>query len=166
MNKQQKEQVVSTLRASLAGAQASFLVGYKGLTVNDLQELRKKLRAEGGTLQVAKARLIKRAVTELPVQEFAPLCKDQIALVYTKKEAAPIAKVVVEFGKDRKVAPVIISGYAEQRLLDAKTISFLATLPSRQVLLAQLCGLLQAPVAQLARTLQAVADKTPSTTES
>jgi large subunit ribosomal protein L10 len=155
MNRSEKEHVVTSLKSQFSASEASFVIQYKGLTVAQLQELRKKLRAQGGTMQVAKARLIKRAVADLPVQELSSHCREQVALVFSKTEAAPVAKTLAEFAKEHK-ALSIVSGFAERKILDNKTINFLATLPSREVLLAQLCGVLKGPMAALARVLNAV----------
>ena len=154
MNRHEKELVVSDLKNRFASSQAAFVIQYKGLTVAQMQELRKKLRPQGGSVRVAKARLMKLAMTDLPVHELGVSCKDQVALVFAEKETAPVAKTIADFAKENQ-ALAIMSGFADQRLLDRKTITFLATLPSRDVLLAQLCGVLKGPMAALARVLQA-----------
>ncbi len=159
MNRQQKEQSVSSLHQELASSSASFLVGYQGLTVSELEKLRKSLRAQGGKFQVAKARLMKLAAKDTPgAAEMVPYCKQQVGLVFASQESPAIAKTLVNFAKDHNGLKIIV-GCTEQKLIDAKTINFLATIPPREVLLAQLCGVLNGPVAALARVLHAISTK-------
>lgn len=124
-----------------------------------LQKLRKQLRTVGGSFNVAKARLMKLAARD--VEGYAPLepyFKDQIGIVFATQELAPVAKVLAEFSKDH-ASLKIVAGFGEQMFLDAARIEFVASLPSRDTVLAQLCGVLKAPIAQLARVLAAVKDK-------
>lgn len=159
MNRTQKEQSISSLHQELASSHAAFLVGYQGLTVSELEKLRKTLRAQGGRFQVAKARLMKLAAKDTPgVQDMIPYCKQQVGLVFATKESPAVAKTLVNFAKDHNGLKIIV-GCTEQKMLDAKTINFLATIPSREVLLAQLCGVLNGPVAALARVLHQMSIK-------
>src|SRR5580698_3870453 len=101
MNRQEKEQVIKSLKNEFAESQASFLVGYKGLTVAQVQALRRKLRSQGGEFKVVKARLMKRAAEGVVgAQELEPYFKNQVALVFVNKEVAPIAKTLVDFSKE------------------------------------------------------------------
>lgn len=154
MNRQQKELVVQLLRERFLQSPASFIVGYKGLTVNQLQELRSKLRQRGGALKVAKARLMKLAVGDLEdSQVLTPYLKDQIGIVFTKdKSPANIAKVLNDFAKDHE-ALRLVGGTVEGSFVDQSTIGRIASLPSKEVLLAQLCGTLKAPITRLVTVL-------------
>lgn len=159
MNKTQKEQSVASLHKEFADSQATFLIGYQGLTVQELESLRRTLRAQGGRFQVAKARLMKRAAEGTPgAEEMIPYCKQQVGLVFATKETPAVAKTLVNFAKDHNGLKIIV-GCNEQKLVDAKTITFLASIPPREVLLAQLCGVLNGPVAALARVLHAISTK-------
>lgn len=158
MNRHEKEQVISSLKKQFTDNPTSFVVGYQGLSVAEVQNLRRKLRTQGGTFKVVKARLMKRAAEGVAgMQDLTPYFKTQVGLIFGQHEAA-LAKTLMEFAKDHKALTVIV-GCADQQVLDSKTIIFLATLPSREVLLAQLCGVLQAPVAAVARVLQSVVEK-------
>lgn len=160
MNRQEKELVIQSLKDSFAASHASFVVGYKGLSVKEVQALRRKLRDQGGVFKVTKARLMKLAAEGVTgVQDLTPYFKEQVGVVLANKEVAPIAKVLIEFAKDNKGLNVVV-GSMEQELLDGKAITFMATLPSREVLLAQLCGVLMAPAAQLARVINGIKEKT------
>lgn len=149
MNRQEKETVVSELKENFASSTGLFLVGYRGMTVAQLQRLRKMVRQNQGHLKVAKVRLVKRAIEGLPGSEdLAPLLKEQVALIFAEKESPAIAKVIYDFAKGNE-ALKIVAGYIDASVLPAAAISRIATLPSRDVLLAQLCGTLKAPMSRL-----------------
>jgi len=158
MNREKKELVIEGLKQDFSKSNATFLVNYKGLTVVDMQKLRRELRSCGGKLKVAKDRLVKLAIQEMPgVQDLNPLLKNQVAVVFAGNEPEATAKVLHGFKKEVEKFD-IVAGCIEAKIIGKDLIITLASLPSRQVLLAQLCGVLSAPVAALARTLSAVAE--------
>jgi large subunit ribosomal protein L10 len=151
MNRQEKDLVISNLRQSFQDSNAAFLVQYQGLSVEDLQALRKGLKQSEGALRVAKARLMKRAAEGLPgAQDMIPEFKNQVALIFARGESPAVAKVLYDFAKDHEKLK-LIAGTMEEQLLDENSIKVLASLPPRDMLLAQLCGTLQAPISNLAR---------------
>lgn len=153
MNRQQKETVIASLKESLTTSKASFLVGYQGLTVEKMQKLRGLLREQGGSLKVAKARLMKRAVEGLEEQEqMVPHLKEQICMVFASNEAPAIAKVLYDFSESNE-ALKLVAGSMDGMLLDGSSIVRIASLPSREVLLAQVCGAVQAPASQFVNVL-------------
>jgi large subunit ribosomal protein L10 len=153
MNRQQKEQVVADLRQMMSDAQATFLVKYQGLSVASLQQLRKNLRAGGGRLQVAKATLMQKAAQSIDgAQTFSESFKDQVGLVFTKDNISETAKQLIDFAKENQSLKVI-AGLYEARMLGSQELSFLASLPSRDVLIAQLLGTMQAPMTATVRIL-------------
>jgi large subunit ribosomal protein L10 len=150
MNRQEKETVVSELKENFAGSTGLFVVGYRGMSVAQLQRLRKMIRQSQGHLKVAKVRLVKRAIEGLPGSEaLAPLLREQVALVFAEKESPAVAKVIYDFAKENE-ALKIVAGYIDASVLPASAVGRIAALPSREVLLAQLCGTLKAPVSRLA----------------
>ncbi len=153
MDRQQKELVVNNLRQDFQGSTASFLVKYQGLSVGQMQALRKGLKGQDGELKVTKARLMRLAADGVSgVQDMIPYFKDQVGLVFARGESSAVAKVLYDFEKEH--APlVLIVGTMEEQLLDAGAIKALALLPPREVLLAQLCGTLQAPISTTVRLL-------------
>lgn len=156
MNRQKKDQVVATLKQDLVESPASFLVGYKGLDVAQMNDLRHALRAQGGACRVAKVTLIRRGIDEVPaVQGLGPFVKKQIALVFARQEPVSVAKVLHAFAKENEKFE-LIAGCLDTQLLDKWAISALATLPSREVLLGQVCGLVQGPATGLACTMTMV----------
>ncbi|HRN77630.1 MAG TPA: 50S ribosomal protein L10 [Candidatus Dependentiae bacterium] len=153
LNRQQKDQVIQELRNDFASSNASFLVGYQGLTVDQMQTLRTELRKQGGRLQVAKARLMKRAAEGIDgAQDIAEHFKNQVGLVFAAGEVPAIAKVLHTFAKNN-VALVLKVGYIDSQVLDERGILRIAQLPSREVLLAQVCRGIQAPSSNLVRVM-------------
>ena len=157
MNREQKENTIKDLRQNFLENKASFLINYKGLAVSDLHKLRKQLRGCGAKLKIAKDRLIKIAINDTSSKELSPYLKQQIAVVFVEKDASAAAKTINDFAKDSQLD--FIAGVVDSNLFDKAKIIRLASLPSREVLLAQLCGLLNATVSKLARTLVAVSEK-------
>lgn len=153
MNRSQKEVVVASIKEQFSDSAASFLVGVKGLTVEQLENLRSELRKEEGRLQVAKVRLMKRALQEVEsVQNLEPYMGEQIGLVFAKKEVPAVAKILCNLSKKMEALRVVV-GTMDANLLDESAIKVMATLPSREVLLAQVAATLQAPYANLTSLL-------------
>ncbi|MGD1997458.1 MAG: 50S ribosomal protein L10 [Candidatus Dependentiae bacterium] len=153
MNRTQKEAVVAQLRDSMASAPASFLVKYQGATVDMLQAFRAGLRNQQAQFKVAKARLMKIAAADVPgADAFAEQFQDQVGLVFADGDVSAAAKEISTFAKANGAIQVL-SGLFEQKVLSAAEVKYLASLPSREVLLAQVLGTLQAPVATFVRQL-------------
>ena len=159
MDRQEKEQALESLKNDFSQNNVAFLVGVKGLSVTQLQKLRKDLSVKGGRLKITKARLMKIAADDVGGIEYLnPFFKDQIGVVFAVNEPSAIAKVLFDFSKKNEFLK-LVAGSVDKQLLDASSIKQVAQLPSREVLLAMLCGTLQAPVAQLARLLNMIALK-------
>lgn len=152
MNRQQKSEFVESLKKDFTASESAFLVSYKGLSVSQLESLRKDLRAQGARLQIAKMRLVKRAVEGLDSQVLVPMLQEQLGLVFVAQESPSVAKVLSKFAKDNE-ALALMGGCLGARALDKDAVLSLAKLPSREQLLAQLCGTLQAPIAGFASVL-------------
>ncbi len=153
MKREQKANLVASMRDSLQKSAGSFLVNYQGLTVAELQELRRTLRENKGRMQVAKWRLMRIAAEGVDgIADFQGSFGQQVGLVFADEEVPPIAKAIVEFAKQNDALEVL-SGFFEAHTLTADQIKALASLPSRDVLLGQVAGTLQAPIAGLARCL-------------
>ena len=146
MNRQEKEAVIASLKTDLTQSSASFVVGVSRLTVAELEGLRKNLRQQQGKLQVAKVRLMKRAVQESQCAQGLELfLKEQIALVFATQEAPSIAKMLCGFAKENERFSVL-AGYMDASILDQDAVKVIASLPPKEVLLAQLAGTLNAPI--------------------
>lgn len=159
MNRQQKELLIDILKQDFVNSDASFIVTLKGIPVSKMQELRKGLKTNGGKLKVAKARLMKLAVKDVPcAQDLSPYLKNQLGIVFSKGDSSSVAKVLYNFSKTNEQLN-IIAGCFESKVINKELFEVIATLPSREVLLAQLCGMINAPIAQLAITLNLIVEK-------
>lgn len=159
MNREEKALLVASLKNDFAQSKAAFLVNYQGLTVEQVKNLRKGLRSKGGRMKIAKARLIKMAAQDNPeINVMLPYFKEQIGVIFVQDEPQSIAKVLNDFAKENEKL-TIVAGSLESKLVDKATIVRIASLPSREVLLAQLCGTLKAPIAKLAFVLKMVQSK-------
>ncbi len=146
MNRQEKQVVIDSLSNDFKTSEAAFLVSLKGLTVNQLQELRKNLREKGGKLRLAKNTLTKRAAHELEaVCALEPYLKNQVGIVFAKGDSPAVANVLWTISQSNEKFSLVV-GCFESKLIDKDMIKFLATLPPRPVLLAQVCGTIKAPL--------------------
>lgn len=157
MNKNQKELVVADVNSLISSSQATFLVEYKGMSAASLRNLRKVLRVDGGTFKVVKATLMRRAVVDIAgSDDFKNHFKNQVGLVFAKSNVSGVAKSLVAFEKDNNNLPVIVAGFYESQSLSLDQVKFIASLPSKEVIIAQLLGTMQAPIMQFARVLHAM----------
>lgn len=156
MNRQEKELVIESLRADFGKSQATFLVGVKGLTVSQLQQLRRNLGAKNGKMRLAKNTLTKIVSEEIPgMSELAPYLKNQIAIVFAMGESPAVAKVLWDIAQENEKVALVIGSF-ESRIIDKEMIKFLALLPARPILAAQLCAAVQAPLVHHVRLLHRV----------
>lgn len=159
MNKIKKQQMLEELRSGLGQSEAAFLVGVQGLSVAEVQGLRRNLRQAGAVMHVAKNTLVKIAVHDNPgMSVLEPYCKNQLALVLVKNEAPAAARAIHTFSREHEKLN-FVAGVFQSHLVDRGQFGFLATLPSHDVLVAQFCGLLKAPIARLAFVLARAAEK-------
>lgn len=157
LNLQEKQAVVAEVSAQVVQAQTIVLAEYRGIEVGDITRLRANARQSGVYLRVLKNTLARRAVQGTP---FEGLAEQMVGpLLYgISADAVAAAKVVHEFARTNDKL-VIKAGAYNGKVMDVAGVNALATVPSKEVLLAQLCGLLQSPVSGLARVLAAVAEK-------
>jgi large subunit ribosomal protein L10 len=159
MNRQEKSQLVTELKDQFSQSTGSILVGYKGLSVNQLQKLRRGVRQNGGQFKVTKARLMRLAAQDLEIaQPLIPFFKDQVGLVFMDTQDPAIIKFLHTFSKENEGFKFVAASM-ESKIVDASTLVRLASLPSREVLLSQLCGVLKAPMSKLAFVLQQVSNQ-------
>ena len=157
LNLQEKQAVVAEVSAQVAQAQTIVLAEYRGIKVSDITKLRANARKAGVYFHVLKNTLARRAVQGTP---FEGLAEKMVGpLVYSiSADAVAAAKVVYDFARTNDKL-VVKAGAYNGKVLDVIGVNALATVPSKEVLLAQLCGLLQSPVSGLARVLSAVAEQ-------
>lgn len=156
MNKQEKSQEVENLRSILKDTPPVFVLGYRGLTVNQVSALRKKVRAAQSRYKVVKNRLALRVLRESTLKDLAPYFTGPTAIAYTGKDASALAKALEEFTKDNQ-GLTLKGGYVDGRLVDAQGVRTIASLPSREALVGQLMGALNAPMVRLLTALQSPA---------
>ena len=157
LNLEEKKAVVEEIAAQVAGAKGIVLAEYRGLEVGNMTELRRRARGSGVYLRVLKNTLARRAVKDTP---FAKLADQMVGpLVYgISSDPVATAKVMNEFAKGNDKF-VIKAGAMPNAVISAKEVAALASLPSREELLAKLLGTMQAPIAQFVRTLNEVPTK-------
>lgn len=154
LNLEEKKAVVAEVSEQISKAQAIILAEYRGLEVGNMTELRVQARKSGVYLRVLKNTLVRRAVDGTP---FSGLASQMVGPLVFGISADPVAvaKVLNDFAKSNDKF-VIKAGGMPNSVLDAKGVKALATMPSREELLAKLLGTMQAPVAKFVRTLNEV----------
>ncbi len=149
-----KVAAVEDIKRRLESSSAVLLTEYRGMTVDELQTLRRSLRAAGAEYRVVKCTLAQRAATDAGLAELLPLLTGPIAFVFVADDAAASAKALVEAAKDVD-ALVVKGGVLEGRLIEESDTKALAKLPSREVLLSQIAGAFKAPMQKTANLLSA-----------
>ena len=150
-----KKQLVKDLVTEIAAAKEEVLVGYQGLTVAELEELRRKLRTAGISLRVVKNTLIERVLTDAKIEGLKPQAsKKPLALVIGQDEVMP-AKLLVEFGNTHKKLE-IVSGIINKKVVDAAQVKMLAALPTRDEMIGIVVRTLAAPLSSFVRVLGGV----------
>ena len=153
MPTQEKIESVQELRQRLDGVRTLLLTEYRGLTVQQLSELRKQLRSVSAEYTVIKNRLARLALSP-ELAEVKGLLKGPTGMVTTKDDPVAVTKTVHTFARTNQ-ALVIKAGYIEGRVLEPDGLKALADLPSREALRAQLVGAISGPLTQLVTLLQA-----------
>ena len=157
LNRSEKEAVISEVTSLAAKAQTLVIAEYRGITVADMTKLRTTARDSGVTLSVLKNTLARRAVAGSGFE----VVSDQMTgpLIYSfSVDAVAAAKVVADFAKTNDKL-VIRGGAYGGKALDVNGVKQLASIPSKEVLLAQLLGLMQSPISRTARVLAALAEQ-------
>ena len=157
LNRSEKEAVISDVTSLAAKAQTLVLAEYRGITVADMTKLRNQARSNGVTLSVFKNTLARRAVAG----GVFDVLSDQMTgpLIYGfSEDAVAAAKVVADFAKTNDKL-VIRAGAFGSKVLDVEGVKQLASIPSKEVLLAQLLGLMLSPISRTARVLAALSEK-------
>jgi large subunit ribosomal protein L10 len=157
LNRSEKQAVIDEVTSLAAKAQTLVIAEYRGITVADMTKLRSAARDKGVSLSVLKNTLARRAVTGSAFEVVA----DQMTgpLIYGfSVDAVAAAKVVSDFAKTNDKL-VIRAGALSGKVLDVNGVKQLANIPSKEVLLSQLLGLMQSPISRTARVLAALAEK-------
>jgi large subunit ribosomal protein L10 len=150
----EKAGTIEELRRRLGGATAAVLTEYRGLSVHQLSELRKQLKAASAEYRVVKNRLARVAIEGSALASLRPHLSGPIGVVIARKDPAAVAKTLQGFAKANPALQVRM-GVVDGQLLDPQGLKAVADLPSREALRAQVVGAIQGPLAQLVGLLQA-----------
>jgi len=157
LNRNEKAAVISDVSAQAARSQTLALAEYRGLTVEHLNKLRREARDKGVYLHVLKNTLARRAVAGTPFEAAAQAMSGPLIYGFSE-DAVAAAKVIADFAKGNDKLVVKGGAYAG-KALDASGVKALAAIPSREVLIAQVAGLLKSPIQRLAGVIAAVAEQ-------
>lgn len=154
-----KQPIVAEISELLNGAASAVVADYRGLTVEQDTELRKKLREAGVTYKVYKNTMIRFAAKGTEFEALEPHLEGPTALAVSKTDATAPARILAEFAKTAD-ALELKAGVVEGTYYDQQGIQVIATIPSREVLLGKLLGSIQSPITNFARVLNQIAEKT------
>ena len=152
--KEQKAEAVEVLTEKLKKAKVAVLTDYRGLKVSQIQDLRGRLRTGNVEYRVVKNTLARRAADSAGYGELESELKGPIAIAFGYDDLSLPPRLINEFVRTTRLKVDMVGGLVEGRVVNRDQIKQLADLPSREVLLSQLLGTLQSPVAQLVGILQ------------
>ncbi len=159
MNKREKEQIISDLHQQVEKVKAVVLTNYRGLNVEQMNQLRQRLREEKISFNVVKNTLIKLASKGTDLEKLNGYFEGPTAIAVAHENPVPLAKILSDFQKTQPLLQ-IKAGMIEGKVTAPEEVKALASMPSREVLLAQVLGGIQAPGAQLAGVLLGVLQQT------
>jgi large subunit ribosomal protein L10 len=151
---QEKIDSLEELKQRLGAAKTAVLTEYRGLSVQQLSELRRQLKAASATCRVVKNRIARLAVSDTALEGLAPHLKGPTALVLSREDPVAVAKTLQGFAKTNPALAVKM-GVVDGQVLAADGLKALAELPSKEALRAQLVGIVQGPLARIVSLLQA-----------
>ena len=154
---EEKQAVVAALTERLQNSVAGVVVSYKGINVADDTKLRKDLREAGVKYTVVKNTLLSRAADNVGLSDLNAVLEGTTAIATSAEDHVAAARILSKYAEKNKEFK-IKSGYLDGAVIGLDTISNLAKLPSREILLATVCNAFNAPIASLARALQAIVD--------
>ena len=155
---EQKQAIVAELAEKLKNSPAGVVVNYQGITVDADTKMRKALREAGVSYTVMKNSLTGRACDEVGLGEMKEYLTGMTAIAIGSNDAVAPAKVLKEYA-DKIESFEILAGYLDGKVVDKATVEHLASIPSKEVLIAKLLGSVKSPLYGLAYALQAVVDR-------
>ena len=157
MTRAQKSEEISAISERFGRANAAFVVDFKGMNVEEVTAFRKKLNPAGAEMKVVRNTLARLALKDHPDVDSA-ISGDFLgtnALIFAYEDVGAVAKTMSDFSKGVEEL-VVKSGYMDGQALDQAKIKYLSDLPSKEVLQAQLLGVLQAPMSKFLATVKEV----------
>ncbi len=162
ISREKKEELLADYIDMLSRSKAVFLTDYRGLSVSQVESLRAKIREAGGGFSVVKNTLAIRALqaADMPVPE--ELLRGPTAMGFAYAEVPSVAKTLDDFARDTKILQ-IKGGVIEGRVLNPAQVNSLANLPPREIIMAQLLGLIRQPGNRVAGVVNAAGNKLAAT---
>jgi large subunit ribosomal protein L10 len=151
----EKAEAVEEVKAKAASTSTAVVTEYRGMTVAEIQTLRRQLRGIGADYKVFKNTLVRRAISGTAVEPMGEFLQGPTAIAFVDGDISAVAKALRDFAKATPTL-VIKGGVLDGKALGVKDLTALADLPSREVLLAQLAGLIASPMRTMAGLLKAV----------
>jgi large subunit ribosomal protein L10 len=155
---EQKKQAVVELSETLKNSCTGVLVNYKGISVADDTKLRKELREAGVKYAVVKNTLLNFASKNVGLDSLSDVLTGTTAIATSGDDYVAAARILCKYADTSKTFKVK-SGFLDGKVISVDTINDLAKLPSREILLASVCNVFNAPIASFARAIQAIVDK-------
>lgn len=156
MNRQEKQSCITEVRQEFLQSAATFVVEVQGLTVGQMQSLRSSLRKDQGKLQVVKNTLGKYALAEVPqLRGLEKSLRSQVAIVFAHEDPVAIARTLCNYAKTYERLG-IVAGSLGLQVIDQGMVKYLGSLPAREVVVAQLCGTIKAPLVRHVSLLRQV----------
>lgn len=155
MLKKKKAQVIDGLQGYFSKCSAGILTDYRGLSVQEMTSLRRRLRKSGVDYKVMKNTLAQFAVQRAGREELSALFEGPVAIAFGYGDVTELARLLVDFVQESKMELAIKGGFLEGRVLTEEEVKAIAVLPSREVLLARVVGGIQSPILALVNCLAA-----------
>ena len=157
MNKEQKKNYITEMTANFENSEAVLVTHYQGLTVKQLDELRKQMREQGIQFKITKNRITKLALEKTKCKDLANLFTGPTAVALSK-DAISTAKILTKFSKENKNLK-ILGGIMGKEILDVAAVANVATLPTLDEARAKIIGILRSPAQKIVSILLAPASK-------
>jgi large subunit ribosomal protein L10 len=151
---QEKVETVEEFKSRLDGVKTVLVTEYRGLTVQQLSDLRKQLRGVSAQYKIVKNRLAKLAMTDSSLSQLGPHLKGPTGMVISKEDPVVVAKALHTFARTNQ-ALAIKAGFVEGQVLPASELKALSELPTKEAIRAQIIGAIEGPLAQLVGLLNA-----------
>ena len=154
---QYKIDAVAELKGGFEGTRSFIFADYRGLTVDQITELRNALREAGADFHVVKNNYAKIAFTQMDHEDVAPYLVGPTAIAYCSEEAGPVAKAMLKLAKDMPID--LKGGLFDGEVFDAKAVEVFSKLPTKNELIQMLMGTMQAPAQNMVFVLNGIATK-------
>lgn len=155
LTRQTKEALLASYGDGLAGSPHAFLLGFEGITVAEAEDLRNRIRENGGHYTVVKNRIALRAIEGTALQPLAEHFTGATGVAYSQDDPVGLAKALKGFAKENSTV-VFKAGLVDGQAVEVSEIDAIASMPSREELIAKLVFLLQSPITRFVRDLNAI----------